>query len=447
MQIYGGTSVAVPTMAGIVTLLNQYLVSTGALAQPGLANINPQLYRLGQNASGVFHDTTVGNNSLPCVAGSPDCVNGFFGYNAEPGYDRASGLGSPDAYSLVHAWVGQNASGALVTASIDQNPVFEQPGADPNGNRWQFTITLSDESGVAATVTAFRDQRAIVQRGHGVRDHEHCTERIDLIDGFGLQRHDTERRVDQCRFTYSGTDAQGHQWSGEITIPFTGPQVPLIVGGVSNAASGQQAYAPGMLASVYGTAMGDAVQTAGTIPLPQYLQGFEAEVGSVTAPLYYVSPDQVNLQIPYETPLGYTDADGGQPVYQREREHPSGGGGAGDICGKRVHFSAVQYCGAGQGNRPVYYGRGQAVSERGDRRLADDIDECTEAHSSCDSDGGEPERDDQLCRHHARAGWSGASELHRPCGRARGCAAGGGDGGDRGESAGEFDGDAIEAGS
>ncbi len=313
MQIYGGTSAAVPTMAGIVTLLNEYLVSTGALKQPGLANINPELYRLAQNTSGVFHDITVGNNSLPCVAGSPDCVNGFFGYNAASGYDRASGLGSPDAYNLVHAWVGQDAPVAVVTAAIDQNPVFEQPGADPNGNRWQFTITLSEEAGVAATVTTF----AINGKSYNV-DAVFGTTSIPANGsissmGLGFNVAIPSGGSTEVKFTYSGTDAQGHQWSGEITVPFTGPQVPLIVGGVSNAASGQQAYAPGMLVSVYGTALGDAVQTAGTIPLPQYLQGFEAEVGSVTAPLYYVSPDQVNLQIPYETPTGLQTLTVGNP--------------------------------------------------------------------------------------------------------------------------------------
>src|SRR5208337_2545513 len=92
---------------------------------------------------------------LPCVSGSPNCVNGFFGYSAGPRYDRASGLGSPDAYNLIHAWVGQDAPVAVVTASLDQNPVFEQPSPDANGNRWLFTITLSEEAGVAATVTGF----------------------------------------------------------------------------------------------------------------------------------------------------------------------------------------------------------------------------------------------------------------------------------------------------
>ena len=77
-------------------------------------------------------------------------------------------------------------------------------------------------------------------------------------------------------FVFNGVDASGTQWTQTLSVPFDGPQTQLVVGGVSNAASGQQAYAPGMLLSVYGTAFGDFIQMAGTIPLPQYLAGFEA---------------------------------------------------------------------------------------------------------------------------------------------------------------------------
>jgi len=313
LEIIGGTSVGGPTMAGIVTLLNQYLVSTGVQAQPGLANINPEVYRLAKSTSGVFHDITKGNNNVPCVTGSPDCSNGSFGYSAGVGYDRGSGVGSPDAYNLIHAWSSQDATvqavGAAVVASINQNPVFEQ-ATDLDSHRWLFTITLSEEAGVAATVTGF----SINGKSY------------DVTTVFGTASIPANGSISSSNlslsnlavptnvvFGYSGTDAHGHDWSEQLSIPFQGRQTALTVGGASNAASGQQGYAPGMLLSVYGTGMGNAVQSAGTIPLPQYLQGFEAEVNGVTASLYYVSPDQVNLQIPYETQPGYATLTVGNP--------------------------------------------------------------------------------------------------------------------------------------
>jgi uncharacterized protein (TIGR03437 family) len=79
-------------------------------------------------------------------------------------------------------------------------------------------------------------------------------------------------------------------------------------------------FAPGMIMSVYGTAFGTLAQAATTIPLPEYMAGFEAFVCPVScntgtnypAPLYYVGPNQVNLQIPYEV-TGTVDLELGNP--------------------------------------------------------------------------------------------------------------------------------------
>lgn len=100
----GGTSASSPSFAGVVALLNQYLVTQGVLPAPGLGNVNPTLYRLAQTATNVFHDITQGNNMVPCAAGSPGCVNGLLGFTAGPGYDLATGLGSIDIYQLVTQW-------------------------------------------------------------------------------------------------------------------------------------------------------------------------------------------------------------------------------------------------------------------------------------------------------------------------------------------------------
>jgi uncharacterized protein (TIGR03437 family) len=121
----GGTSAGTPSMAGVVALLNQYLVTNGIQAKPGLGNINPQLYRLAQSSPAVFHDTLSGSNIVPCAQGSPDCLAGSYGFNAGAGYDMATGLGSIDANALVTNWnsatngvtVTLTSSAARVTAN------------------------------------------------------------------------------------------------------------------------------------------------------------------------------------------------------------------------------------------------------------------------------------------------------------------------------------------
>jgi trimeric autotransporter adhesin len=83
-----GTSLGAPVWAGITKLLNQYY------GQQRLGNLDPALYQLGAQAStpqtGV-RDTTLGNNDF----------NGVVGFEAQPGYDQATGWGTPDITQFV----------------------------------------------------------------------------------------------------------------------------------------------------------------------------------------------------------------------------------------------------------------------------------------------------------------------------------------------------------
>jgi subtilase family serine protease len=116
-QLVGGTSVSTEAFAGIVALLNQYLVTNGSLPQAGLGNLNPNLYRLAQSTSGVFHDVTAGNNYLPCLQASLGCTELGLGYAAGAGYDLTTGLGSVDANQLVTQWSIGPAPAVTLTAT------------------------------------------------------------------------------------------------------------------------------------------------------------------------------------------------------------------------------------------------------------------------------------------------------------------------------------------
>jgi hypothetical protein len=103
---YGGTSVASPTFAGIMSLVNQ---KTGTpQGVPGFA-----LYKLVTKQANVFHDVPSGSTiALPCIAGTPNCTVAtpgdaygvLSGYSTGTGYDLATGLGSVDAANLVNNW-------------------------------------------------------------------------------------------------------------------------------------------------------------------------------------------------------------------------------------------------------------------------------------------------------------------------------------------------------
>jgi uncharacterized protein (TIGR03437 family) len=302
----GGTSVAAPTMAGIVALLNHYLVSTNIISKPGLGNINPALYRMAQTAPSVFHDVQGGNNNVPCVPGSPNCTNGSFGVSAGQGYDSVTGLGSIDANQLVHQWSTKPPLNSAVVASIDQSPVFEQPAGS-----WQFTLTLTEEAGAATTLTGFTiDGVSYTPQIVSLFKSGAIAAGGNISAAMSLSHIAAPKNV---IFAFSGVDASGTPWSQEFSVPFQGPQVHITIAGMSNAASGTATFAPGQIVSVYGTAMGNFAQAAGALPLTTYLAGFEAWVNDVPAPLYYVSPNQVNLQIPYETTPGRATLTLGNP--------------------------------------------------------------------------------------------------------------------------------------
>jgi subtilase family serine protease len=117
----GGTSAAAPSFAGILALLNQYLVQNKLQGKAGLGNINPKLYAMAAaGLPGVFHDVTTGDNIVPCQAGSLDCVNGQLGYKAGVGYDLVTGLGSVDAYKFITAWGGIPVT--ATTTTLAANP-------------------------------------------------------------------------------------------------------------------------------------------------------------------------------------------------------------------------------------------------------------------------------------------------------------------------------------
>ena len=111
--IDSGTSAAAPSFAGILALVNQYQELNGVQTQSGQGNINPNLYSLAQNTTGVFHDITAGDNIVPCVSAQPSCSTGTLGYSAGPGYDLVTGLGSVDGYNLAITLTAQWSTPAI----------------------------------------------------------------------------------------------------------------------------------------------------------------------------------------------------------------------------------------------------------------------------------------------------------------------------------------------
>ena len=125
MEVAGGTSASAPSWAGIAAVLNDVVGTSGPW--------NATLYALARQQYGgdgpvVFHDVTTGDNSF---YGS--------GYVAAPGYDLATGLGSPDVTALAHA---------LAAIASTSTPTPTATNAPPSPSNTPFTeVCLGDCNG------------------------------------------------------------------------------------------------------------------------------------------------------------------------------------------------------------------------------------------------------------------------------------------------------------
>jgi kumamolisin len=81
----GGTSAVAPLMAALIARLNQ-------AKGKNVGFLNPFLYS--NAANGVVHDVTSGTNAI---------TNTINGYNAGPGWDACTGLGTPDGVTILKA--------------------------------------------------------------------------------------------------------------------------------------------------------------------------------------------------------------------------------------------------------------------------------------------------------------------------------------------------------
>ncbi|HTS27638.1 MAG TPA: hypothetical protein VMH81_17310, partial [Bryobacteraceae bacterium] len=95
------------------------------------------------------------------------------------------------------------------------------------------------------------------------------------------------------------------------TPPINPPAAQLNTGGIVNGASGTfgvKAVAPGSVAGVYGTGLSLVLQSAAAVPLPKSLGGATFNVGTAPAAFFFAAPTQLNVQIPWEAPLGTVTA-------------------------------------------------------------------------------------------------------------------------------------------
>ena len=106
--------------------------------------------------------------------------------------------------------------------------------------------------------------------------------------------------VDSQNRVYVGTS------SGQVFAldRIAGVMPRVASGGVVSLAAGTRRIAPGAIFSIYGSELAGATEANRTTPLPGSIRGSQVLVNGVVAPLFFVSPGQINAQMPTGTAPG-----------------------------------------------------------------------------------------------------------------------------------------------
>ncbi len=171
--------------------------------------------------------------------------------------------------------------------------------AKSDGTAWSWGSNGTGELGDGTTTE--RNTPVLVKglTGSGV---------VSVAAGFG---HSLALKADGTVWAW-GWNMYGQLGDGNTTDSYLPVQVSGLAGapssisvnpgGIVNSATSQPGspVAPGSLASIYGTFPITLSSQANTTPWPTSFSGLSVNIGGIPAPLYYVSPTQLNVQIPWE---------------------------------------------------------------------------------------------------------------------------------------------------
>jgi adhesin/invasin len=258
------------------------------------------LYTYATSTPNAFHDITTGNNIVSASSCTgPRCVpvtTTSGGYSAGVGYDQVTGLGSVDAFNFVTAWH----TGALLLTSTPAVTVTAGPAMLATTGSTTLTATVTSTNGFTPTGTVTFSVGSVIL-GTATLYGSLGTATATLTISGGAAGLITGS--DTITASYGG-DSSFNPATAATALTIVNPSsVAPSIAGATNAASYNQSYAPGMLLSIFGTNLALSTRsTTGSLPLPTVADNVSVTVNGVAAPFYYVSPSQLNVQIPYATP-------------------------------------------------------------------------------------------------------------------------------------------------
>ena len=263
----------------MLALLSHYPTANGYQSNSGL---NTRLYNLAESVPSAFHDIITGDNTVTatvcsgfrCSSSSTQSV----GYSANVGYDRVTGLGSIDIFSLATGWQ----QGSLVSSGAPTVTVSASPASlTASGNSTLTALATGAASATPTGTVTFSAGGTTLGIATLAGTSGTATATLTISgSAAGLASGGNTITAAYCGDSgYSSATA-----TTTLTLVNSSGANPVICG-AANAASFQNAYAPGMILSIFGTQLALTTRSVCSAPLPTTLDNVSVTVNGIAAPL------------------------------------------------------------------------------------------------------------------------------------------------------------------
>ncbi len=294
-------------------------ISGGDIQTPGSAQITVRNPPPGGGASNEL-SFFIGSATAPAIAaitptsaavGDPGVAVGLTGSNFLPSsVVRWNGAGRPTTFVNGSRLTVQIPASDLNASGVAQVTVFNAPPGGGESNAIAFSIVNPAPVLAAlspATIPAGGPDLTLTVTGSRFLP-------TSVVRWNGADRSTSFISNTQLRALIPAADLAS-TGAGQVSVfnPFPGggssvvmtfsitPAPVLSAGGIVNAASfATQALAAGTIASIFGSNLANATTQAATVPLPTALGGASVQVDGIDAPLFFVSPFQINFALPWE---------------------------------------------------------------------------------------------------------------------------------------------------
>jgi uncharacterized protein (TIGR03437 family) len=193
-------------------------------------------------------------------------------------------LGSAQQSVVITAGLGAASAQGTINVVAPSAPILALPGTQVGiaGTAIRFTVSAVDPSGSPVILSAANlPQGAQFDAG---------------TDGFNWTPNVLQLGTYKIHFT--ATNSLQASSAGDVTIMVVASKPALSAVVNSASYSEELACSPGAIASLFGTALSPGPLGAAQLPLPTELSGVHLKINGDRAPLFYVSPTQVNFQCP-----------------------------------------------------------------------------------------------------------------------------------------------------